>query len=294
MPPVLLRWFERTYEFLKTLDRRWIFLVMLLAVAIPILGGWRFPEEPSPLVQNVFDTIEELPAGSRVWMAYDYDPGAQGELHPMGMAFARHCALKGHKMYFATLWPQGNAMVQDCINMLKREFPDIEYGTDYVNLGFRAGQEGLIKVIVTDLRKSFASDINGVSLDELPMTRGVKNLQDVDLIINVSAGYPGTKEWVLYAATPFNITTVAGCTGVQTPYLYPYVPEQLLGMLGAIKGAAEYEFLLNAAYPQLQDVAEAQEALRRMGPQLFAHLTLIGLIVIGNIIFFTQRQRGEI
>lgn len=294
MPPVLLRWFDRTYAFLKTLDRRWIFLVMLLAVAIPILGGWRFPEEPSPMVQNVFDAIETLPAGSRVWMAYDYDPGAQGELHPMGMAFARHCALKGHKMYFATLWPQGTVMVQDCINMLEREFPDIEYGTDYVNLGFRAGQEGPIKVIVTDLRKSFASDINSVSLDELPMTRGVKNLQDVDLIINVSAGYPGTKEWVLYASTPFGITTVAGCTGVQAPYLYPYVPEQLLGMLGAIKGAAEYEFLLTGAYPHLQDAPEAQEALRRMGPQLFAHLTLIALIVIGNIIFFTQRRRGEI
>lgn len=291
---LIATWADRIFEFLKTLDRRWIFLVMLLAVAIPILGGWRFPEEPSPLVQNVFDAIENLPAGSRIWMAYDYDPGAQGELHPMGMSFARHCALKGHRMYFSTLWPQGTVMVQDCIGMLNREFPDLEYGTDYVNLGFRAGQEGPIKVIVTDLRKSYSADVNGVGLDELPLTRDLKNLQGVDLIINVSAGYPGTKEWVLYASTPFNITTVAGCTGVQAPILYPYVPEQLLGMLGAIKGAAEYEFLLTGAYPGLQNNPAAQEALRRMGPQLFAHLTLIGLIVIGNAIYFTQRRRGEI
>src|SRR5690606_37141067 len=135
----------------------------------------------------VFDAIENLPAGSRIWMAYDYDPGAQGELHPMGMSFARHCALKGHRMYFSTLWPQGTVMVQDCIGMLNREFPDLEYGTDYVNLGFRAGQEGPIKVIVTDLRKSYSADVNGVSLDELPLTRDLKNLQGVDLIINVSA-----------------------------------------------------------------------------------------------------------
>lgn len=294
MPPLVTRAFDRSFEFLKTLDRRWIFLVMLLAVAIPILGGWRFPEEPSPMVETVFETIETLPSGSRVWMAYDYDPGSQGELHPMGMAFARHCALKGHKMYFATLWPQGTVMVQDCINMLNREFPDLEYGVDYVNLGYRAGYEGPIKVIVTDLRKSISSDINGISLDDLELTKDLQNVQGVDLIINVSAGYPGTKEWVLYASTPFKIATVAGCTGVQSPYLYPYIPKQLLGMLGAIKGAAEYEFLLLEAYPEMKQYPEAQEALRRMGPQLLAHLTLIGLIIIGNVIYFTQRRRGEI
>ncbi len=282
------------YDFLKSLDRRWIFLLMLLAVAIPILGGWQFPERPSPLVETVFETIEGLPSGSRIWMAYDYDPGSQGELHPMGMAFARHCALKGHKMYFMTLWPQGTVMVQSCLDMLKTEFPDLTYGEDYVNLGFRPGSEGPIKIIVTDLRKSVSSDINGVSLDDIPMTRDLKNVQGVDLIINVSAGTPGTKEWVLYASTPFHITTVAGCTGVQTPYLYPYVPEQLLGMLGAIKGAAEYEFLLLNAYPQLQNNPDAKEALRRMGPQLFGHLLLIGLIVVGNVIYFMQRKLGEV
>jgi hypothetical protein len=282
------------YEFLKTLDRRWIFLIILLAVAIPILLEKRFPERPSPMVTRVFDTIESLPEGSRIWMAYDYDPGSQGELAPMGMGFARHCALKGHKMYFMCLWPQGTVMIQDCVDMLEREFPDIEYGTDYVNLGFRAGNEGPIKVIVTDLRKSYASDVNGVSLDELPITRDVKNVQDMDLIVNVSAGYPGTKEWVLYASTPFDITTVAGCTGVQTPYLFPYIPSQLLGVLGAIKGAAEYEHLLKTTYPPLEENPAAQEALRRMGPQLFAHLAIIGLIVVGNVVFFMQRSRGEL
>ena len=32
-------------------------------------------------------------------------------------------------------------------------------------------------------------------------------------IVNVSAGFPGTKEWVQYASTPFGIDTVGGCTG---------------------------------------------------------------------------------
>jgi hypothetical protein len=277
------------YEILRDLERRWIFLLMAVVVAVPILAGWRFPEKPSPMVVDVFDAVEDLPDGSRIFMAYDYDPASQGELHPMALAFTRHCALKGHKMYFFTLWPQGGPLVQQNLDLIRLDFPDYEYGEDYVDLGYRPGYEGPIKVIVTDLRKSVAVDVNGTSLDDIPMTRDVRNIQQMDLIVNVSAGYPGTKEWVLYASTPYRIRMVAGCTGVSAPYLYPYVPEQLAGILGAIKAAAE----LIEEYPQLSEDPRSQEALRRMGPQLVAHVTLILLIIVGNAIFFIGRSRGD-
>ncbi len=78
------------------------------------------------------------------------------------------------------------------------------------------------------------------------MMREVRSVQDVDLLVNVSAGYPGSKEWVQYAVDALPaIRIVAGCTGVQAPLMYPYIPKQLTGLLGAIKGAAEYEFLVN-------------------------------------------------
>ena len=34
------------------------------------------------------------------------------------------------------------------------------------------------------------------------------------------------------------------------------------------------------------------EAQRRMGPQLVAHLLMIGLIVMGNVVYFASRRRG--
>jgi len=281
------------FEFFRNLDRRWVFLAMLLAVALPILLGARFPEDPSPMVRSVFEAIDNLPEGSRVLLALDYDPASEGELHPMAAAFTRQCALKNHKMYFMTLWPPGTVMVQKQITMLEREFPDYEYGIDYVNMGFRPGYEGPIKLIVTDLKKAIAADVQGTSLDQIPLTRDLKNIQQMDLIINVSAGYPGAKEWVLYASTPYGIPTVAGTTGVQSPLLMPYIPNQLTGMLGAIKAAAEYEQLLIDEYPQLKENRQAQEALRRMGPQLVAHVFLIVLILIGNAIYFIERRRSR-
>jgi hypothetical protein len=153
------------------------------------------------------------------------------------------------------------------------------------------------------------------------MCKEIDNIQQMKLIINVSAGYPGTKEWVQYAATPFpDVHLVAGNTGVQASQMYPYIPNQLPGMLGAIKGAAEYEELVVDKYDRqrnrtpparYQGAAEYeelvvdkydrqqertpppryQEAKRRMGPQLVAHLLMIVLIICGNVVYFMGRRQ---
>ena len=268
---------------------------MGLAVGIPILFQLQFPEKATGLAQAVFDEIERLEPGSAVMLAFDFDPASEGELGPMATAFTRHCCEKDLKMYFIALWPVGPQMIDDNINkVILQDFPDLVYGQDYCNLGFKSGQEGVIRVIVTDLRGLYTTDARGTNIDEIPMFQGIENIQQMDLIINVSAGYPGTKEWVQYAATPFpdDIRVVAGCTGVQAPLYYPYIPQQLPGLLGAIKGAAEYEKLVMEKYGGPNPPGKYLEGKRRMGPQLVAHVLMILLIIAGNVIFFVDRSRG--
>jgi hypothetical protein len=43
------------FAFLETLDRRWVFLMMGLAIAIPILFPFPFTYKPSVLAQSVFE-----------------------------------------------------------------------------------------------------------------------------------------------------------------------------------------------------------------------------------------------
>lgn len=282
------------YEFLRDLDRRWIFLLMGISVAIPIIFEIRFPEKPTKLAEDVFKEVEKLKEGDKVLMAWDYDPASKGELSPMAKSFILHCASKKLKMYFLTLMPVGQQMIDDDINdVIAVDFPDLVYGEDYVNLGYKPGYEGVIKVIVTNLRELYSTDARGTNLDQIPMCKDVTNIQDMKLIINVSSGYPGSKEWVQYAATPYKdkFSLVAGCTGVQAPLLYPYIPQQLKGLLGAIKGAAEYEMLVVDKYGGEEPRAIYQEGIRRMGPQLIAHILMIVLIVVGNVVFFIQRRR---
>jgi hypothetical protein len=273
---------------------------MLWCVLVPIyyvgVTGRTFPEVPSALARSVFDEIDALKPGDPVLLSFDFDPASEGELGPMATAFVRHAAEKKLKMYFMALWPIGPQMIDNTINrVLRPDFPELTYGRDYVNLGYKSGGEGVIKVIVTNMRQLYTTDVRGTAVQDIPMMRGIDNIQQMRLIINVSAGYAGTKEWVQYAVTPYpdRIRLVAGCTGVQATLLYPYVPRQLSGLLGAIKGAAEYEKLVNDAYGGPTPDPKYLDGLRRMGPQLFAHMLVIVLIVMANIFFFLDKRRAS-
>jgi len=279
---------------LRNLDRRWIFLAMMLTVAIPILVQKTFPEAPTQTVRDAFDVVENLPAGSTVLMPMDYDPGSEAELKPMATAFVRHLCLRNQKIIFVTLWPNAGPLMDEIISTIVRgEFGDrYEYGRNYANLGFKSGNEMVINVIATDLRGQFKTDKQNNPLDELEITRSIRSVGDVQLIASVSAGTPGAKEWVQYAGTRLRVPVIAGATGVQSTQLYSYYPQQLQGLLPAIKGAAEYEALLGAKYPQYKDPTKA-EAIRKMAPQLWGHLLLILLIILGNIVYFVDRKRGR-
>jgi hypothetical protein len=280
---------------LNNLDRRWVFLAMAIAVALPILLGIGSDETPSPSTVRLFDRIEQLPPGSRILMAIDYDPNAAAELTPMALAFTRHCCLRRHKLYFVTIWgtalPMIDATIKDVIasefNVGNRAY---KYGEDYVNLGFLPGETVAINQLTSDIRKARSQDVRGTSLDALPVMKEVVSAKDTQLIINVSGGYPGAKEWVQYAATPHKIPLAAGCTGVQSTQMFPYYPDQLLGLVTGIKGANEYETMLAAKYPEYA-VMTRRPASRRGGPQRWAHRLMIGLILLGNGIHFANRSR---
>ncbi len=288
---------------LERLDRRWIFLAMAIAVAGPILiigiTGKTLPETPTPAARAVYNAIDALPPGSPVLVSFDFDPGSGGELLPMATSLVHQCAARGHRMIFIALWPLGPTLIDQTIKrVIHSDYPHLKEGVDYVNLGFQSGNESVMKVILTDFRKAFPTTKSGTAVGDVAALNGIERVSDFPLLITISAGYPGAKEWVQYVVSSSGgkVKMVTGCTGVQTPQLFPYYPTQLTGMLGAIKGAAEYEALVNASLAP-NDTAAAPpaakylEAQRRMGPQLGAHLLMVALILLGNFAYFASRKR---
>lgn len=275
-----------------TIDRRVIFALIALAVLIPMLLHLVIPVRTTPIVQAIFDKVESMPPGSKVLLSFDYGPATVPENQPMADGLARHCMIKGHKLYLMAVWAtgeaQGNITIETVIN---REFPQKIYGDDYLQLGFKAGNQGLINAIFTDLKGMYTTDASGGDINSFPMMEGIEGLTNFDLILCIGSGKPGMKEWVQFAGDRGDIPVSGGVTAVEAPLLYPYYPKQLLGLMGGLQGAAEYEAAIVTKYPQFEETSSG--AMILMGPQTVAHLVIIAFVIIGNIAFFVKRSREK-
>lgn len=279
-----------SWDKLLHLDRRWIFLFVAVAVLIPLLFSLECRQVPTPIVRGIFDKIESLPPGSRVLLSFDYGPSTVPEVSPMANAVIRHCLERDLKIVFMALWATGQNLLTTTVDsVVKVEFPDKVDGTDFANFGYKAGNQGVINVIATDFFKMFTTDISGVPARPMPLLDGVKSMADMSLIISFGGGFPGIKEWVQFAGDVAHVPVAGGCTAVSAPLLYPYYPQQLIGLMGGIKGAAEYEAMLTDKYHAYDHLPK--QGMLAMGPQTVAHLVIMLFIVLGNLAYFLSRTR---
>jgi len=276
----------------REVERRVIFLFIAVAVAAPIIFPITFEEKATPVVRKLFDYIENLPEGSTVLMSFDFDPAMAPEVQPMANAIARHCLDKNLTVIFMSLWATGQSLMTTTLTqVIFPEFPEKIDGVDYVNLGYKAGNEGVLNVIVSDFRRMFPTDVNGVPLDSTAVFKDINTCKDLDLIIALGGGKPGPKEWVLFVGDPAGVPVGVGVAAVVAPQMYPYFPQQIIGILGGVKGAAEYESELVHVRPKFADMDTP--GLRMMGPQTLAHLVIMAFIVIGNVAFFRIRRKEK-
>jgi hypothetical protein len=283
-------------EKLGHLDRRWIFVLIAVAVTIPLLMGRPAPVPPSPIVRTLFDAIDDLPPGSRVMLSFDYAPSTVPENDPMTHAITRHVLKKDLRLYCLTIWATGPPLIRRVLDtVIATDFPDKVYGEDFVNLGYKVGNQGVIHSITTDFRGTWTADdgwgddFPSRPVGQIPMMEEIRTVADFDFIVAIGSGFPGVKEWVQFAGDPIGVPVGGGVTAVEAPLLYPYYPKQLRGLMGGLLGAAEYEALITEAYPEFEEAA--QTALIRMFPQTVAHLVIVAFVILGNISFFATRGR---
>jgi len=274
----------------REVDRRIIFMFIFVAVAAPILFPITFSEKATEVVEAVFDKIESLPPGSRVLISCDFDPAMAPEVQPMANAISRHCLEKGHKIIFMSLFATGQALLtQSLEDHILPGFPEKHNLIDYVNIGYKAGNEGVLNVIITDFRKMFPTDVNSIPLDSIEVFDGVMSCKDLDMVVAIGGGKPGPKEWVLFVGDPGNVPVAVCVAAVVAPQMYPYYPTQVVGILGGVKGAAEYESELVKTHERFADMDTP--GLQMMGPQTLAHMVIMCFIIIGNIVFFRGRRK---
>jgi hypothetical protein len=272
------------FEKMGNLDRRIIFLLIALAVIIPILTDLIIPNivgaEPS---RDLFEFVDALPAGSNVLVSFDYDPSTMPELQPMAEAVVRHLFQKDLYVIGMALWPQGAALGQDAMSNMADSLGKEQY-EDWVNLGYKTGGGVMIVRLGSSMSAVFPTDRDNVPWHDIPMLSNINKLEDFSLVISLSAGDPGIIAWVMMAGDRYGIPIGGGCTAVSAPLLYTYLQtKQMVGLLGGLKGAADYETLVGI---------EGGQAIRGMSPQSVAHIVIMLFIIIGNIAYFTQKRKG--
>ena len=265
-------------------DRRWIFLVIGLAVLLPLFFPLGLPIRATNATQRVYDAVEELAPNSKVLVSFEYGPSTKPEIHPMAIAVLRHLFTNNQKVYVTCLWPDGQFMAEDALTEIAEQEFGLTYGKDYVLLGFRPGNEAVVKGLVSNLRKLYTTDARGTLVDQIPMMANVNKVKDFDFIFSASAGYPGTIEWVQYAADPTGVPMSTGTTSIQVNDVMPYVQSgQVKGILAGMPGAAEYEALIGS--PGI--------GTSGMDAQSIAHLVIVLFIVFGNITYFIETRRAK-
>jgi len=94
------------------------------------------------------------------------------------------------------------------------------------------------------------TDAEGRKLESLPIMKGINNYNEMNLAVEFSGSVAGYY-WMYYARPKFGLNVAVGVTAVMAADEYPYLQSgQLIGMLAGLKGAAEYEKLVDvfAAY----------------------------------------------
>ncbi|PWB75430.1 hypothetical protein C3F09_02220 [candidate division GN15 bacterium] len=272
----------------KPAERRIVFLYVGIAVSLPLLMTISLHVPISSEGQLLYDGMKKLQPGSKVLVSFDYDPPSAPELQPMAVAFIRYCFEHDIKVIIMGLWPQGPQQANLALAKILAE-PEIKaknlvYGVDYVNLGFQSGNEFVIQRMGSDFKSMFPTDYRGTPYDSLPLVRNITNYSGIDYSFNLSAGYPGTREWVLIAVDRFGLILGAGNTAVQTTGMYPYVRSgQLKGILGGMSGAAEIEEL----------TGRLGKGAQFMVAQSFGHMVMVVFIVIGNVAYFLHERKKK-
>jgi hypothetical protein len=280
------------------MNRRFIYIFVILAVSAPLL--LKFTMKPARMVsaERSFKVIEELPAvqGKIVLIGMDIGPSVKAETVPQVEVILEHLMRRRIPFAVFSLLVESKKFLDDIpqriAKRLMAEDPSQkwQYGKDWVNLGYQPFAnlffEGLSKSddIVAFLKK----DTFGTSLSNISIFQGVKKLNDISLVLEVSGSAVIGSYIQFLQKTDYRPPIIHGCTAITVPEAYIYLDSgQIVGLLEGLSGAAWYSELLRYKFPQRAvDTALLTNTALGIG-----QFVVMALILFGNILHFLSRKR---
>ncbi|MCX5791200.1 MAG: hypothetical protein NTY45_03130 [Elusimicrobia bacterium] len=264
---------EKLQKFFK-LDRRWIFLLLAIVLFAPIIKPIGLPNKTiSRDVQNAYTYMDTLAPGSFVLFSLDYDPSTRPELQPQAIAMIRHAFQKNLRVGVVTYIAGATGLIQQAFEKVPKEYNKV-YGKDYVIFPYMANAVAVLTQMSSDFYGIYDKDQDGTDARTLPVMQGIKNYKNMALVVNIT-GTSMLDIWVAYVGDKYKVPVIGGVTAISQPGYGPYLQTgQLKGLIGGMKGAAEYESLIKQPGKGTSGIDSLN----------LAHLLVLALILTSNII----------
>lgn len=260
--------------------RHLIFLVILLAVALPLLFNVRLTHTVSEATYRFYRNLDTLGEGSAVLISFDFEASAFAEIKPLTEALLRHCFRKNFRVIGLSLFAEGTALGEQTLSRIASEKRKT-YGSDYVYLGFRPQYTSAILAIGESLPREFPIDYFGNPTASMAALSGINNYDQIATVISITDGGMPTY-WVDYAVTRYHARLQTLVTATMATSYSPYLSSgQIQSLIAGLKGAAEYELLLN----------ESGGGGRGLLAQSVSQMAILLIIIVGNIADYYLRRR---
>jgi hypothetical protein len=268
-------------EFFKTLgnlDRRWYFLALAILIAAPLIRPLALPTSISEYTRQTYRELSKIKPGDKILMGVAYGGSSAAECHPGALVVFKMVMQKNARIVFVSFNAEAPMFVEEILKA--KEATGKQYGVDFVNVGFIAGQETAIAGFAAKPRTFIQNDFRGNRLDSLPLMKEINDARDFTFSCITSAGTPGYGEWNRQICTPYKVPAMTVTTANGMPSMVPFLHSgQLAGLVGGMRGGAELEKISNNPGP----------ALTGMDAQSLGHLFIVLMIVLSNIGFALER-----
>ncbi|MCS7245669.1 MAG: hypothetical protein RMJ38_06045 [candidate division WOR-3 bacterium] len=275
-------------DFLALIDRRIIYAVLIFAIILPLFLKPTLPSSPTKEVIEAYNAVESLKEDDIILISTDYGPSAYPELQPVLEVVLEQSFKKNVKVLLMTHWQfEGLIVGINAIEKVAKRYNKV-YGKDYLILGFKPGVLGVMIGLSEDFRKVFPTDYYGKPIDSYEIYKKlikddtVLNYKDINLLFGFEAGATGDS-WVQIVQARYGVKMAFAVTAVMAPGYFPYYQaKQIVGLVGGLKGAFDYESL---------NKSKGLASLIMIS-QVVVHSVILVFILLGNVGFIIRRILG--
>jgi hypothetical protein len=273
---------------LELIDRRYLYLLILICVIVPLVTGIKVPVAVSRYSQDLYNMVESLPDES--YVLYLFGPSFWGESRPMFIAMWKHLLMRPLNVILLCRSAAGFGFWNTEVKPILEEEgllggpTGTVYGEDFVNIGFVSGGESMYRSFAKEIRSVVVEDEYGTPLDDIPMMVNITSAYDIAVVV-IGEGYAVESAYrqfgppSAYDCIIINI----GMSSCIAKYV-PFIEAGEIYEMPGIRGGGEYEKLIDK--PWL--------GITYMSSTTLAHLVLLIFLVLGNSIYFFRRSRGEV